>query len=369
MTQTNTPQPEERRFPPPTPNDTLESPIVNDREIAFSVYAPNAHEVALRGDLVEGPPRTGFVKDQQGIWRMVLRDVVPGTFRYQYVVDQVITPDPRNPLVSPTHTTVMSLVRVMGPETAFEDTRAVPHGAVASVYYPSATFGVHRRMHIYTPPGYERDTASYPVLYLLHGGGDSDASWSTIGRAGFIVDNLLATGEALPMIIAMPAGHAPGPRLTFPGSPAMTADPANDPFTSDLLESALPYLEANYRVQAAPEARAIAGLSMGGVQAANIGLVHADDFRYLGIFSSGWFPEVRAEFEERHGETMRRAASLYTLIWTAWGDTDIARPNSIAMLEMFDRHGIKYLSKETGGGHTWMNWRHYLHDMAPLLFR
>ena len=86
-------------------------------------------------------------------------------------------------------------------------------------------------------------------------------------------------------------------------------------------------------------------------------------------FSSGWFPEVRAEFEERHAETMRRAASLYTLIWIAWGDTDIARPNSIAMLEMFDRHGIKYLSKETGGGHTWMNWRHYLHDLAPLLFR
>ncbi|MHB1317752.1 MAG: alpha/beta hydrolase-fold protein [Anaerolineae bacterium] len=358
-----------RPFPPPTPNDTIESPVVEGRAITLCVYAPHASEVALRGDLVEGPPRKGFARDEQGIWSLTLTDVVPGTYRYQFLVDEVTTPDPRNPVVSPTHTTVMSLVRVSAPETAFEDAQEVPHGAVASVYYRSPVFGGHRRMHVYTPPGYERSEKSYPVLYLLHGGGDSDASWSTIGRAGFILDNLIAAGEALPMLVVMPAGHAPGPRLAFPGSPAMTADPANDPFTADLLEGVTPGIEALYRVQVTPEARAIAGLSMGGVQAANIGIIHAGHFRYLGIFSSGWFPEVRAEFEERQAVAMRKAASTYRLVWTAWGNTDIARPNSLAMLELFDRHGIRYMSKETEGGHTWINWRHYLAEFAPLLFR
>jgi len=355
-------------FPAPTPNDTLVSPVVEGRTVTFSIYAPHASEVALRGDLVEGPPRTGFARDDQGIWSMRL-DVVPGTYRYQYVVDGVITPDPRNPEVSPTHTTVMSLVHVSGRETALEEIQDVPHGAVAQVYYRSPVFGGHRRMHVYTPPGYEKEGGPYPALYLLHGGGDCDASWSTIGRAGFILDNLIAAGQALPMIMVMPSGHAPGPRLSIPGSPAMTADPGNDPFTADLLEGIMPHIEATYRVIGEPEARAIAGLSMGGVQTANIGIVHAEQFRYMGIFSSGWFPEVRAEFERLHGEDLRRAAGQYRLVWVAWGNTDIARQNSLAMLEMFDRHGLKYMSKETEGGHTWMNWRHYLAEFAPLLFR
>jgi enterochelin esterase-like enzyme len=332
------------------------------------VYAPRASEVALRGDLVEGPPRTGFLADAQGIWTLVLEHVPPGTYRYAFVIDGVTTPDPRNPMVSPTHSTVMSLVRVTGSQPSIEDLQAVPHGAVAQVHYPSPVFGP-RRMHVYTPPGYERGTESYPVLYLLHGGGDCDASWSTVGRAGFILDNLIATRQAVPMLVVMPSGHAPGPQGAPGTSPAMTADPATDPFSADLLEGVMPYIEATYRVDMAPGARALAGLSMGGVQAANIGLVHAELFKYLGIFSSGWFPAVRAEFEERHADALRSAAAQYRLIWTAWGSTDIARPNSLAMLEMFDRHGIHYQAKETSGGHTWTNWRSYLADLAPLLFR
>jgi enterochelin esterase family protein len=362
------PPPARPAFPPPTPNDTITSPVVDGRDVTFAVYAPRAGEVALRGDLVEGPPRQGFTRDDQGIWSLTLRDVAPGTYRYQFMVDDVTTPDPRNPLVSPTHTTVMSLVRVTAPETAYEDTAPVPHGALAEVIYPSPIFG-QRRMHVYTPAGYERGNGSYPVFYLLHGGGDCDASWGTVGRAGFILDNLIAAGRAVPMVVVMPSGHAPGPRMGPGGLPAMSSDPANDPFTTDLLDGVIPYIERTYRVQAGPEARALAGLSMGGVQAGNIGIVHAERFRYLGIYSSGWFPEVRAEFERLHGDAMRAAAASYRLVWVAWGSTDIARPNSLAMLDMFDRHGIQTVSKETDGGHTWMNWRHYLAEMAPLLFR
>ncbi|MGI6368002.1 MAG: alpha/beta hydrolase [Anaerolineae bacterium] len=361
--------PERRRFPAPTPNDTLVSPVVEGRSITFRLYAPEAHTVALRGDLVEGEPRGGFQRDQQGIWTLTLQDVTPGTYRYQYVVDQAIVPDPRNPMISPTHTTVMNLVRVTAPETLSEDTTDVPHGSIASVWYPSPVFGGHRRMQVYTPPKTLRTSGELPVLYLLHGGGDCDASWSTVGRAGFILDNLIATGSAVPMLIVMPSGHAPGLRTGPAGSPAMTANPANDPFTADLLQGVMPWVEANLGAAACPERRALAGLSMGGVQAGNIGIVHSHLFRYLGIFSSGWFPEVRAEFESTQGEAMRAAAERYHLVWVAWGSTDIARPNSLAMLEMFDRHGIRYTARETGGGHTWANWRDYLRDMAPLLFR
>jgi enterochelin esterase-like enzyme len=355
-------------FPPPTPNDTLVSPVVEDRDITFRIYAPHATEVALRGDLVEGPPLSGFTRDDQGIWTKVLEGVVQGTYRYQFMVDAITTPDPRNPLVSPTHSTVMSLVRVTGPDTVYEDAQVVPHGALAEVYYPSPLFG-QRRLHVYTPPGYERGDKSYPVLYLLHGGGDCDASWGTIGRAGFILDNLIAEDACVPMIIAMPSGHVPGPQAAPGASRAMSAHPANDPFTHDLLEGVMPFIERSYRVDANPKARALAGLSMGGVQAANIGLVHSELFRYLGIFSSGWFPEVRGEFERLNGEAVRAAARRYRLVWVAWGATDIARPNSLAMLEMFDRCGLTYVAKETDGGHTWMNWRHYLASFAPLLFR
>jgi enterochelin esterase-like enzyme len=356
------------RFPPPTPNDTLVSPVVEGNHVTFSIYAPHASEVCLRGDLIEGPPLAGFTRNDQGIWTKVLEGVVPGTYRYQFMVDGVTTPDPRNPQVSPTHTTVMSLVRVTGPGTAYEDTQAVPHGALAEVYYPSPLFG-QRRMHVYTPPGYERGDESYSVLYLLHGGGDCDASWGTIGRAGFILDNLIAEGACVPMIIAMPSGHVPGPQAAPGASPAMSADPANDPFTLDLLDGVMPHIERSYRVKASSEARALSGLSMGGVQAANIGLVHSELFRYLGIFSSGWFPEVRVEFERLNGAAVRNAASRYRQVWVAWGATDIARPHSLAMLELFDRFGLTYVAKETDGGHTWMNWRHYLASFAPLLFR
>ncbi|NLT74404.1 MAG: esterase [Chloroflexi bacterium] len=353
----------------PSPYDVLVSPEVEGRDVTFRIYAPMASDLALQGDLAEDGPITGFIRSDQGVWSLQLRDVQPGTYRYQFVVDKITVPDPRNPTGSPTHTTLMSLVHVDGSELSIEDIRPLRHGAVSRVYYHSPIFGGHRSMHVYTPTGYERGSAHYPVLYLLHGGGDCDASWSTVGRAGVILDNLIAPHLAVPMIVVMPSGHAPGPQTGFPNSPAMTADPANDPFTADLLEGVIPHIEGTYRVRTEPEQRALAGLSMGGVQAANIGLVHARLFRYLGIFSSGWFPEVRAEFERRHAETLRAASAQYRLVWTAWGRSDIARSNSLAMLQMFDRHGLRYTATETEGGHTWMNWRRYLAAFAPLLFR
>jgi enterochelin esterase-like enzyme len=356
--------------PPPTPNDTLVSPEVSvDGRVTLRLYAPHAGSVSVRSEMLAQGQTLDLARDGEGVWAGTTGAIAPGTYRYVFVVDGVSTVDPKNVQACAGLRSVMSLLRVTGSGSTFEDTLPVPHGAVAAITYFSVTLGTHRRMHVYTPPGYGRSSDTYPALYLLHGGGDADGSWSTVGRAGFILDNLIAEGRAKPMVMVMPAGHAPGADGRPGTSPAMGPDPAGDPFTGDLLQDIIPYVERTYRISARPTDRALAGLSMGGVQTANIGLVHADLFPYIGIFSSGWFPEVRAEFERLHGADLDADRTKLKLLWVAYGRTDIANANSKAMLEMFDRHGLAYTASETDGGHTWFNWRHYLADLAPLLFR
>lgn len=335
----------------------------------FRVYAPSAKTVKLDGEMLPLLTTSPLTRRDDGVWSISVEAVAPGTYRYNFIIDDVGTVDPRNPNTSSTQTTVKSLVHVSGPGSEFEDSLAVPHGAVAEVHYASAVFGGERRMHVYTPPGYERGSGRYPVLYLLHGGGDADDSWSTVGRAGFILDNLIGAGKAKAMIIILPAGHVPSSYGKPNGLPAMGPDAAGDPFTKDLLDSIVPYVDSHYRTAAGVQQRALAGLSMGGIQALNIGLAHPELFSQLGVFSSGWFPEVRQQFESLHGADLDRDASRLRLLWVAYGETDIARSNSEAMLQMFDRHQLKYHSEMTPGGHTWFNWRHDLNEFAPLLFR
>lgn len=270
--------------------------------------------------------------------------------------------DPRNTATSATMTTVRSVVVVsLKPDDPQRDRTGMAHGAVETVYYDSAAAGGQRRMHVYLPPDYAKGK-DYPVLYLLHGGGDADESWPTVGRAGFILDNLIADGKAKPMVVVFPAGAVKG------GQP-MVADPDKDLFTQDLLSAIVPYVEAHYKVSPRPENRALAGLSMGGIQTLNIGLTHTADFRYLGVFSSGWFPEGLKAFEDKFGPTLGEKTAALKLFWYAYGDTDIARPNAEKALKMFDQHGVKYITEMTPGGHTWENWRLYLSQFAPLLFR
>src|SRR5712692_1928519 len=162
-------------------------------------------------------------------------------------------------------------------------TKRVPHGAVASVHYYSTALGRDRRMHIYTPPGYEAGQQKYPVFYLLHGAGDCDDSWSSVGRAGFIIDNLIATKRAKPMIVVMPAGHT-----TTTGGGRSNAG-GRDEFAEDFVTDIMPYVEKTYRVLTDRPHRAIAGLSMGGGQTLNISIAHLDKFAFIGVFSAGVF--------------------------------------------------------------------------------
>ena len=348
----------------PTPNDSLVSPeVAPDGRVTFRLYAPKATEVGVAGEVTPGfGQQLVLTRDARGVWSVVSPALPAGAYRYTFVVDGVSTIDPKNLATSASQTALSSLLVVSPSGDDFQADRAdVPHGAVSRVLYRSPTLG-ERRMHVYTPPGYNKGSA-FPVLYLIHGGGDADESWSTVGRAGFILDNLIAAGKARPMIVVMPAGGVG--RQSAP----MTSDASRDPFTRDLLDVIVPYIEANYRVSARPEDRALAGLSMGGIQTLNIGLTNLDKFRWLGVFSSGWFPGDLQSFEERSGRALETTTNKPRLFWMAHGATDIAKPQSEKVIAMLGRHGLTVTSKETPGGHTWSNWRDYLRDFAPLLFR
>jgi enterochelin esterase family protein len=235
----------------------------------FRLYAPDATTVTLRGGDIPAPARanTQFTKSDNGIWEMTTGVVEPGAYRYTYVVNGVGAIDPRNTAISESNTTTWSVATVPGSDLM--DTKAVPHGAVASVYYQSAALGRTRRMHIYTPPGYESGTNKYPVFYLLHGAGDCDDSWTSVGRANFILDNLIASGKAKPMIVVMPAGHTNAGGGGGRGAAPAGGPPPRDEFNEDFVGDVMPYVEAHYRVVADRAHRAIAGLSMGGSQTLN----------------------------------------------------------------------------------------------------
>ena len=343
--------------------DTLTSPVIGtDGRVTFQLYAPKATEVLLRS---EGPApfaNQPLAKGDSGVWKLSAQ-VPADLYIYWYDVDGVAVADPRNNRPRVNMTTVRSLLEVPGAASEFFAERAVPHGEVSAVYYQSQALGVPRRMQVYTPPGYATSGQRYPVLYLLHGAGDNDLSWQMAGRANFIFDNLIASGKAKPMIVVMPAGHTPA---------ASGGQAAPDAFARDLLGDVVPYVERNFRTLPGRDNRAIAGLSMGGQQTLNIGLTNLDKFSQLGVFSSGWFgPDGAATFAKNNATVLSdpKINDRIRVFWFATGKEDFVLPSTKAALAMLDQNKIRYSYKETEGGHTWPNWRAYLNEFVPLLFR
>src|SRR5262249_23995836 len=265
--------------------------ILPDRHITFRVFAPTADEVRLVGtDIPRNAQGLPMTKADNGVWELTVGPLEPGSYRYNFNVNGVATIDPRSPAVSQSNNNVWSLVHVPGAD--FMDTKDVPHGSVASVTYYSTALRKFRRMHVYTPPGYELGSGKFPVFSLLHGAGDCDDSWTSVGRAGFILDNLVAAKKAAPMIVVMPAGHTSqttGGRGVAPAADASRGPAPADEFVQDFVRDIMPYAEKTYRVIADRPHRAIAGLSMGGRQTLDIAIPHLDQFAYVGVFSSGLF--------------------------------------------------------------------------------
>ena len=315
-----------------------------------------------------------MVKGDEGVWEAKVGPVDAGAYRYNFNVDGVTVIDPRNAATSESNSNTWSLVYVSGSEKS--DTLDVPHGAVAAVTYYSKSLKQFRRMHVYTPPGYQLGAGKYPVFYLLHGAGDSDQAWSTVGRAGFILDNLIAVGKAEPMVVVMPAGHAGAFGFGRRGTPDR---PRVDQFVEDFVNDLQPYVEQHYRILADREHRAIAGLSMGGAQTLNIAVPHLDEFAYVGVFSSGVFElgrrsrsnENGPSWEQQNEKSLSEPALKegLELFWFATGRDDFLIETSRSSVAMLQKHGFDVVFQETAGGHTWINWRQYLHDFAQVLFK
>lgn len=353
---------------PPPPNSPE---VAADRQITFRVLAPKAESVKLGGSDLPGLGQgKDMTKGTNGVWEVTFGPVPPGSYRYNFNVDGVSVIDPRNPKTSESNENTWSLVNVAGAD--WQDTKDVPHGAVAQVTYWSSTLKKFRRLHVYTPPGYETGSDKYPVFYLLHGAFDSDNSWSTVGRAGFILDNLIAAGKAKPMVVVMPHGHT-GP-FTF-GRGSMSGE-----FEPEFVTDIMPQMEKRYRVHTDRANRAIAGLSMGGAHTLNIGIPHLEKFAYLGVYSSGIFGIVQRpgapapqgpSFEEKHKAILDDAKLKegLTLFWFATGKDDFLVETSRKTVEMFKAHKFDAIYKETDGAHTWDKWREYLNEFVPQLFR
>ncbi len=388
--------------------------VTPDRHVMFRIAAPQAQNVRLTGSDIPalagggrgaagaapaGPPPGTMTKGENGVWEVTLGPIDPGAYRYNFNVDGVTVIDPRNPSISESNTNVWSLVFVPGSD--FMDTRQVPHGAVEAVTYYSTALGKFRRMHVYTPPGYDLGgSRKYPVFYLLHGAGDCDEAWTSVGRAGFILDNMLAAKQIKPMIVVMPAGHtsastfgggraAAPPAAPAAGQPAAAAAPPSplDEFARDFLTDLMPYVEKNYRVLADRAHRAIAGLSMGGGQTMNIAFLHLDQFAYIGVFSSGAglggggrgaapaaagaAPAGPSAWETAHKDDLDNPALKKgtKLIWLSTGvDDGLMNSSTKPTVEMLKKHGFAPVFKESPGVHSWLNWRNYLAEFAPQFF-
>jgi len=349
----------------PSINDTLKSiRVLEDKNVVLSIFAPKASEVSVSGDFPGGFPMVKLSKSDDGVWSVTLGALTPDIYTYDFNIDGVKTFDPKNPSYKESEYGLSNLFEVPGKESGYCSIKNVPHGLIEKVWFPSTVMKNLGRMHIYTPPGYDKMKSKLPVLYLLHGGGDNDASWSTAGRANFIMDNLLDEGKIKPMVVVMTMGHpAPG----FHMQPGLD----DDPYYQQLFSDIMPFVESHYNVSTKRDDKALAGLSMGGIQALNIALFAPEKFGYVLPLSTGYFPPQLKTIEEKYSAQLRNPEiNNLKLFWIAMGgEKDIAYQNGLNVNALLDKYGIKYKTNTYPAGHTFITWRHNLYEFAPLLFK
>lgn len=351
---------------PPAPPSYV---VSANRTVTFRLRAPEAATVTVSGDFTEAP--LAMLKGADGFWTATAGPLRPALYNYTFNVSGVRVVDPTNPMIgSGDRSAGPSLFEIKGDKPAPWSIQPVPHGSVHINYYVSKKFDAQRMMYVYTPPGYDTSAARYPALYLMHGAGGIESSWFAAGRANLILDNLIADGKARPMIIVMPYGR-PGTAATFgpPGVPAAVATAPAAVFPNDVVEDVIGFAEKTYRISSRADDRAIAGLSMGGNQTLLVGLTHLDLFRYIGAFSPVIFNQsAEQDFKDAFADaaaTNRKLKQFY--IYCGIKDTLFASNKSFH--ELLDQRRIAHTFVETEGAHVWWNWRDYLVDFAPRLFR
>ncbi len=359
---------QENRGAPQVENSTV---VSADRTVLFRLAAPQAKSVRLTSSDMPGLPPGGaeMKANEQGIWEFTSPVLPVGAYRYRFTIDGVSIVDFKNTATSQSNGNLWSLLTVSDPQA---DTTNPPRGAISEVHYFSKTLNRDRRLHVYTPPGYETSDKSYPVLYLLHGASDSDHSWSSVGQAGLILDQLIQAGKAKPMLVVMPMGHT-GP-FTF--GPNNNFQKQMEEFEADFTKDVRPFVESHYRVGKDRSQRAIAGLSMGGAQTLNIAFSALGDYSAIGVFSSGIFGVDRSDNGVASTWVKAHEASMTSpelrkdlkLLWFATGKEDFLLKTSQATVQLFKDQGFNVTYVETEGGHTWLNWRDYLNQFVPALF-
>jgi enterochelin esterase family protein len=391
--------------------------ILDDHRVTFRLRAANAAEVVLNGDWPEGRG-VKLTKDDQGVWSATVGPLTPELWYYTFNVDGASVVDPANANLLRDGTRYMNFFIVPGPESENYAIRDVPHGNVSIVWYDSPSLKLQRRMYVYTPAGYDTGTRKYPVLYLLHGAGGDEDAWNNMGRASVILDNLIASGKAKPMLVVMTNGNAnqkmapgygliPGQNTSgifgnpgevgaagfagrggtapaaAPGAaPAAATPPASSPaggapgtpgagrggiggtaFPESLVKDVVPYIEKNYRVISNKDNRAISGLSMGGAHTLTASNAHPEVFSYVGVFSMG----TRDDITDKLQALKKAGVKSY---YVGCGQADnICIEGSRNLDALLTKVGINHKFTFSPGGHTWANWRIYLNEWAPMLFK
>jgi enterochelin esterase family protein len=363
--------------------------VLRDHRITFRIGAPKAAEVVLR--FSEGSPQSHpMTRGEDGVWSVTIGPVEPETYTYSFLVDGVKTIDLANPIAKIGASIDASVVDVPGDPPRFDQVQDVPHGSIDIHTYSSGVSKTQRGLYVYVPPDYYSQPAKrFPVLYLWHGGGGAEQDWSRDGRAGVILDNLIAQKKAAPMLIVMPNNvpgtPAPGvmPASGTPPVPATGAGGANYPqLKRELVEDIIPFVARHYRTVENRESRAIAGLSAGGGTTLNVGLASLDTFAWIAEFSSGIFggtggggttgygqqfdiEKISPGFYKDPGATNKKLKLFYM----SCGTEDPRMPFQKKALEDFQSHKINVTFAAFPGAHEWKVWRHSLADLAPRLFR
>jgi enterochelin esterase-like enzyme len=361
--------------------DITSPEIHDDGTVTFRLSAPGATEVKISGDWM---PSQGWVpgselmtKDEKGIWTHTTGVLGPELYGYSFTVDGLRVNDPSNAFLTRDIATNTNIFIIAGGQADLYRVNGVPHGSVTKRWYDSPGLQMKRRLTVYTPPGYEGSKASYPVLYLLHGAGGDEEAWMELGRASQILDNLIAQGKAVPMIVVMPNGNviqdaAPGegtagfykPQFMIPG----TMDGSYEECFIDIIT----FVEKNYRVKADKAHRAVAGLSMGGFHSLHISRYYPNTFDYVGLFSAAIMPREDVEskvYSDIDGTLKKQMENGYKLYWIGCGKDDFLHRNNQEFMAKLDEMGMKYIYRESEGGHIWKNWRVYLSEFVPLLFQ
>lgn len=360
--------------------------IHGNNTVTFRFKAPKAVRVQLTGDFLpvqknakfEAPGIVDLKEGQEGVWEYTTPEPLkPELYSYSFIVDGLRVNDPSNVYLIRDVSTLTNVFIIGGDRADFYKVNPVPHGTVSRVWYDSPALGLERRMTVYTPAGYETGGKRYPVLYLLHGMGGDEEAWISLGRTAQILDNLIAQGKAKPMIVVMPNGNASQEAAPGESSRGMVPPTMQLPKTMEgSYEQAFPeivkFIDKNYRTIKSKSGRAIAGLSMGGFHSLHISKQYPDMFNYVGLFSAAIMPNKEASspiYENMEGKLKVQFDKNPALYWIAIGKTDFLYKANEEYRKLLDEKGYKYTYYESDEGHIWKNWRIYLTEFVPMLFR